>query len=140
MEANNYADLRVLIAVSSWDVIDGVTLTVRKLCKRLLDHGATVCIVTAHNLLQHEQDADLNKQLTFIFVNSVALPYENTLSYRLCTSFTDDSYQQIEDFKPSVVHLTTPDFFQRKMIQYAKKNYLPLVATFHSNFDKYTDH
>ncbi len=46
----------------------------------------------------------------------------------------------LEEFKPDLIHFTSPSFLGRYARSYAKKNNLPLVSIYHTHFPLYVDY
>lgn len=48
--------------------------------------------------------------------------------------------KQLDDFEPSIVHITVPDCTTIHILQYARTKEIPVMATFHSNIPEYMEH
>ena len=83
---------------------------------------------------------------TVIFMNdAVPLPHsidpnnhDNT--YYLGHSLSAHVKLQIEEFEPTLVHITVPDLTCLHLINYARQKELPLMGTYHSNIPDYMTH
>lgn len=51
--------------------------------------------------------------------------------------FSKKVRQALEQFKPDVIHVSTPDLTGHGAAKYAKKHNIPLVASFHTHFPSY---
>jgi len=138
---------RILIYTTCYNVIDGVTLTIRKIEEQILAAGHHVCIVSTdsgdskntHLVPQHP-----NRTVIFL-ENSVPIPFLHDPhnpdnSYSLGFSLGRSTKQKIMDFEPSLIHVTAPDCTCLHMIQYARDMEIPLMGTYHSNIPEYMDH
>jgi glycosyltransferase involved in cell wall biosynthesis len=47
---------------------------------------------------------------------------------------------KLDEFEPSIVHITVPDCVCLHLIQYARDKEIPLMGTYHSNIPDYMDH
>ena len=46
-------------------------------------------------------------------------------------------FQELEQFKPTIVHIATPDFLGLQALKYARKRNIPVVASYHTHFSSY---
>jgi len=83
---------------------------------------------------------------TIIFLdNAVPIPFlydpnnpEN--SYRLGFSISAEVQKKLDNFRPTIVHVTVPDITCMYLLQYARDRQLPLMGTYHSNLADYFNH
>jgi len=138
---------RVLIYTTCYNVIDGVTLTIRKIEEQILAAGHQVCILSTDS--GNSQNTNLvseHPNRTVIFLdNSVPIPFlhdpQNVdSSYSLGFSLGKSTKDQISQFDPTIVHVTAPDCTCLHVIQYARDHEIPLMGTYHSNIPEYMDH
>lgn len=62
-------------------------------------------------------------------------------AYPLAFPYCDKNLENaLEQFKPDLVHFTSPSFLGRYARSYAKKNNLPLVSMYHTHFPIYVDY
>eukprot|EP00980_Cylindrotheca_fusiformis_P008265 scaffold1736_cov127-Cylindrotheca_fusiformis.AAC.79 len=61
-------------------------------------------------------------------------------SYFLGFSLSSYVISKIEDFEPTLIHITVPDCTCLHLINYARKKELPLMGTYHSNIPDYMNH
>ncbi|CAJ1942386.1 unnamed protein product [Cylindrotheca closterium] len=83
---------------------------------------------------------------TVIFIDD-AVPLAHSIdpnnhdnTYYLGFSLSDHVRSQIEDFEPTLVHITVPDLTCLHLINYARQKELPLMGTYHSNIPDYMTH
>eukprot|EP00586_Coscinodiscus_wailesii_P003406 CAMPEP_0172481774 /NCGR_PEP_ID=MMETSP1066-20121228/7869_1 /TAXON_ID=671091 /ORGANISM="Coscinodiscus wailesii, Strain CCMP2513" /LENGTH=599 /DNA_ID=CAMNT_0013244367 /DNA_START=122 /DNA_END=1918 /DNA_ORIENTATION=+ len=139
---------RVLIYTACYNVIDGVTLTIRKIEKEILSSGGHVCIVTTKSGIASNTNIDglfhPNRRVIFLD-NSVPIPLVYDVNnpetqYHLGFSLSSQIQKQIGEFEPTVIHVTVPDCACLSVIEYARENDIPLMGTYHSNIVDYFDH
>ena len=109
---------------------DGVSLTLNRLVKYLLAQGHEVLVLAptnSHPVLKHAGK--------LAPVPSVTIPGRG--DYRLTTHLTSELKQQLEDFKPTVVHIATPDVVGFQMQEWAEQHHIAIACSFHTHFTSY---
>ena len=124
-----------------------VSLTIRKLEHEILEAGHHVCILTT--VSGDSEHTDLvgthpNRQVIFMD-NAKPIPFMHDpekpgLTYQVGFALSNSVKQQIDEFEPSIVHLTVPDCTSLHLIQYARSKEIPLMGTYHSNIPDYMEH
>lgn len=127
--------LRVLIFTPSYHIIDGVTLTLRKVRAEVEAQGGLVKIVTAVDAKKAMGDDP-----GMIYFPCLSLPYDSNQPYSICRMLTKDTQQQILDFKPNVLHVTAPDPLCMDVAKFGRENSMGIMATWHSNIPDYMEH
>lgn len=144
MTATNH---RILIYTTCYNILDGVTLTVRKIEQELLACGHSVCILTSKS--GNENNTHLvkeNKSRQLLFIdNSIPVPFctdpkNPDMSYHLGFSLSKNIRDRIAEFAPTLIHVTVPDCVCLHMIQYARDNEIPLMGTYHSHLIEYMEY
>jgi len=139
--------LRVLIYTACYNVIDGVTVTIRKLESAILETGGSVCILTTRS--GNDNNTNLvpeHPRRRVIFIDdAVLLPFtesgkDSDQAYYLGKSLSKNDLSLLAEFEPSVIHITVPDCVGLQVIGYARDNEIPLMGTYHSNIIDYMDH
>ncbi len=83
---------------------------------------------------------------TVIFLdNAIPIPFlydpnNPDDSYHLGFSISKEVRKKLDDFRPTIVHITVPDVTCMHLIQYARDRQLPLMGTYHSNIPDYFTH
>lgn len=77
--------------------------------------------------------------------NAIPIPFLNDperpeLSYNLGFALSPAVKKQIDEYEPSLFHITVPDCTSLHVIQYARSKEIPMMGTFHSNIPEYMDH
>lgn len=151
----------MLIYCTCYNVLDGVTLTLRKIEQEILAQGHSVCILSTisgnikntHMHLEGNQEYQRYRHLpnkhpnrTVIFLdNAMPIPFlqdpnNHDNSYQIGFSLSKDVKAKLNNFQPTIVHVTVPDVTCLHLIQYAREKQLPLMGTYHSNIPEYFTH
>jgi len=126
-------ELRIIIFTACYFVLDGVTLTIRKLESHLRSRGATVKICTTV-----PDDFDMTDHRDVIVVPGVKLAFTQAGSgYAFGANLLPDVIRQIEEFNPNCCHFTVPDFVSLDAIRWCQANNISYMATWHSNYLDY---
>eukprot|EP01031_Cornospumella_fuschlensis_P036905 gene36905-44773_t len=125
-------DLRVLICTATYFVLDGVTLTIRRLENHLRSRGATVKILST---VPETIDRELCKDL--IIVPGIKIPFNHAGEYSFGVGLDESTIAQIEAYKPNIVHFTVPDFVGLDGIRWCQRNNIAYIGTWHSNYCDY---
>lgn len=126
------SDLRILFFTACYFVLDGVTLTIRRIESHVRANGATVKVLsTVPDDATPEEIADV------IVVPGIKIPFTQAGAYSFGVGLDEHTIAQIEAFKPNIVHFTCPDFVAMDGIRWCQKNGIPYIATWHSNYCDY---
>ena len=126
------SSLRVLFFTATYFVLDGVTLTIRKIEAHLRSKGAVVKILTTvPDDMTVEQTDDVIK------VPGIKIPFDNAGDYAFGVGLDPETIRQIEDYNPTCVHFTVPDFVALDGIRWCQQNNIAYIATWHSNYCEY---
>lgn len=126
------SDLRILIFTATYFVLDGVTLTIRRLESHLRSKGATVKIVSTV-----PENMDSNQTKDVIIVPGIKIPFNHAGDYSFGIGLDEHTIAAIEAFKPNVVHFTVPDFVALDGIRWCQRNNIAYIGTWHSNYCDY---
>jgi phosphatidylinositol alpha 1,6-mannosyltransferase len=77
--------------------------------------------------------------------NAIPIPFLHDaerpeLTYQIGFSLSPTVKQMIDEFEPSIVHITVPDCTSLHIIQYARAKEIPIMGTYHSNIPEYMEH
>ena len=126
------SELRVLFFTATYFVLDGVTLTIRRIESHLRAKGADVKILTTvPDDITPEQAKDV------IAVPGIKIPFDHAGSYAFGIGLDSDTTRLIEEYNPNLVHFTVPDFVALDGIRWCQKNNIAYIATWHSNYCDY---
>jgi hypothetical protein len=126
------SDLRILIFTATYFVLDGVTLTIRRLESHLRSKGAIVKIVSTV-----PENLDPTQLHNVIVVPGIKIPFNHAGEYSFGVGLDENTIAEIESFRPNIVHFTVPDFVALDGIRWCQKNNLAYVGTWHSNYVEY---
>lgn len=133
--ANRPADneLRIIIFTACYFVLDGVTLTIRRLESHLRSRGAVVKILsTVPDDFSEEQKQDI------IVVPGIKIPFTQAgTGYAFGGGLDPNTIRQIEEFNPNCIHFTVPDLVGLDGIRWCQQKNVAYMATWHSNYCDY---
>ena len=122
---------RILLYTGSYNHIrDGVALTLNRMVRFLLDEGHSVLVLapsTSEPAIDHEGD--------LLEVPSFAAPGRK--EYRVSYKLTKNIKKKMKEFKPSVVHVATPDYIGGQTQAWAIKQGIPVGCSYHTRFNSY---
>jgi hypothetical protein len=126
------SDLRILIFTATYFVLDGVTLTIRRLETHLRAKGAMVKIVST--VPENIDPAQLHN---VIVVPGIKIPFNHAGDYSFGVGLDESTIAEIERFNPNIVHFTVPDFVALDGIRWCQRNEIAYIGTWHSNYTEY---
>src|SRR5690606_35409737 len=71
------------------------------------------------------------------FVPVPSMPAPGRPEYRLTYRFPKLVQAQLEAFRPTLVHIATPDYLGFQALKWARKRGLPVVSSYHTHFSSY---
>lgn len=126
------SELRILFFTATYFVLDGVTLTIRKIESHLRSKGAIVKILTTvPDDMPSEQTKDVIK------VPGIKIPFDHAGDYAFGVGLDQRTIKEIEEYRPTCVHFTVPDFVALDGIRWCQANNIAHIATWHSNYCDY---
>eukprot|EP01038_Epipyxis_sp_PR26KG_P008056 gene8056-10914_t len=125
-------ELRILIFTATYFVLDGVTLTIRRIESYLRSKGATVKILTT--VPDHIAPSELKD---CIVVPGIKIPFTHAGDYSFGLGLDEATARAIEEYNPTCVHFTVPDFVSLDGIRWCQKNHVAYIGTWHSNYIEY---
>jgi len=111
---------------------DGVTSVILSLVKEAEKMGHDNIIVTGW-----AEDESIT-QAKIIQVPSFIFPLYK--EYRLPIPGMNGFEEKLNEFHPDIIHVHSPDTIAWAAIKYAKKNNIPIIGTYHTNFCQYLDY
>ncbi len=126
------SELRILIFTATYFVLDGVTLTIRRLESHMRSRGATVKIVSTV-----PENIDPAQLQNVIVVPGIKIPFNHAGDYSFGVGLDESTLNEIEKFNPNIVHFTVPDFVALDGIRWCQSNKIAYVGTWHSNYTEY---
>lgn len=120
-----------LVTETYFPQVNGVSRTLGELARHLRECGDLVQIVCPDYGTGADQDE--------VFpVRSVALPFYKEL-YLPMPPF-GRVHRAVAAFRPDIVHISTEATLGLSLLRYALKHRVPVVSSFHTNFDQYSGH
>lgn len=126
------SELRVLICTATYFVLDGVTLTIRRLESHLRSRGVKVKILST---VPDNIDPDRIKDI--IVIPGIKIPFAHVGEYAFGVGLDVNTTAAIERFAPNCVHFTVPDLVALEGVKYCQQNQIAYIATWHSNYVDY---
>ncbi|MEO5588470.1 MAG: glycosyltransferase family 1 protein [Gemmatimonadaceae bacterium] len=122
---------RIALFTGAYDhIADGVSLTLNRLVRHLLDRGAAVRVFApAGEAPAIDHSGDL------ITVPSIAAP--GRPEYRISTGIGRAASRELTAFKPNLFHVATPDLLGLRALRLASSSRTPLVSSYHTHFASY---
>lgn len=129
-------ELRVAIFTGNYNHIrDGVSLTLNRLVKYLESRNIPVLVFGPSN-----KKPAMNHNGEFVVTPSIPMIVPGRDEYRIATHFPGWAKKRLQEFNPTVVHIATPDGLGVGALRWAKKNQIPVVASYHTHFLSYVDY
>ncbi|MEM1095775.1 MAG: glycosyltransferase family 1 protein [Bacteroidota bacterium] len=123
--------VRVALFTGNYNhIADGVSLTLNRLVRHLEAHGHAVRIIGPTI-----DQPPVNHAGMLLDVPS--LPAPGRPEYRISTVLPRSVKTELESFAPDVVHIATPDLLGVQALRWAKRQQLPVVASYHTHFSSY---
>ncbi|MBT5250859.1 MAG: glycosyltransferase family 1 protein [Bacteroidetes Order II. Incertae sedis bacterium] len=124
-------DKRVALFTGAYNhVVDGVSLTLNRLVSYLECEEIPV-----HVFAPSVDDPPIEHAGTMTDVPSFNMP--GRPEYQISFGMSPRVFQELEQFKPTIVHIATPDFLGLQALKYARKRNIPVVASYHTHFSSY---
>jgi glycosyltransferase involved in cell wall biosynthesis len=111
--------------------VNGVSRTLGELVRRLLERGDTVQIV-------YPDYGDRPDPPDACRVRSIRVPFYKEI--RLPLPPFGRVHRAIDAFGPDVIHVATEAFLGLSVLRHAGRRSVPVVSSFHTNFDQYSAH
>jgi glycosyltransferase involved in cell wall biosynthesis len=111
--------------------VNGVSRTLGQLVRHMIEAGDVVQVV--HPYYGHTTDS-----ADHLTVRSVSLPWYKDV--RLPMPPFRSVMRRIDSFRPDLVHIATEATLGLAALLHARRRGLPVVSSFHTNWDHYSDH
>lgn len=128
---NTSRELRVALITGSYNYIrDGIALTLNRMVEYLEAHGVSVLVIAP----TAKTPAFAHKGRLFP-VPSIPLPARP--EYRLALGLSGPAQQELEAFRPDIMHIAVPDLLGYRALRYGQQRKLPIVASYHTRYENY---
>lgn len=123
--------LKIALFTGNYNHIkDGVSLTLNRLVRFLESKGHEV-LIFAPSI----KNPPLEHAGKMLEVPSIAAPGRE--EYRVSLFLPEVLRLELDDFKPDIIHVATPDILGLRALFYARRNSIPLVSSYHTHFPSY---
>lgn len=125
------SDLRIALYSGNYNFVrDGANQALNRLAEYLLRQGAAVRVYSpTTDTPAFEPTGDL------ISVPSVAFPGRG--EYRFPTHISASAKRDLANFNPNIIQISSPDRVGHKMVGWARKHGVPVLASVHTRFETY---
>ncbi|MDZ7588499.1 MAG: glycosyltransferase family 1 protein [Parasphingorhabdus sp.] len=124
-------DLRIALFSGNYNMtVDGANKALNRLVGYLLAQGAAVRVYSPTIA-----DPDFAPTGDLVSVPSMAIP--NRPEYRLPLSLSRSVRRDLAEFKPNIVHISSPDRVARQARAWADQRNIPTLASVHTRFETY---
>lgn len=125
------SSLRVALFTGNFiHIKDGVSLTLNRLVATLLARGMQV-LTFGPGI----RTPALGPTGDFAEVPSTGAP--GRPEYRISLFLPQALRLQLEDFRPDIIHIATPDILGFAALRFAQKHQIPVIASYHTHFPSY---
>ena len=125
------SDLRVALFSGNYNYVrDGANQALNRLVGYLLRQGAHVRVYSpTTDTPAFEPTGDL--------VSVPSIPIPGRSEYQLPLSLSARIRRDLDEFKPNVVHISSPDIVGHRAVSWARRKKIAAVASVHTRFDTY---
>ncbi len=125
------SDLRIALYSGNYNFVrDGANQALNRLAEYLLRQGAAVRVYSpTTDTPAFEPTGDL------ISVPSFAFPGRG--EYRFPTHISGSAKRDLEAFNPNIMQISSPDRVGHRMVHWARKHNVPVLASVHTRFETY---
>ena len=124
-------ELRVALFSGNYNYVrDGANQALNRLVGYLLRQGVKVRVYSP-------TVAEPAFAATGDVVDVPAIPIPGRSEYRLPLSLPARVRRDLAEFKPNLVHVSSPDFVGHRAVTWARRNKVAVVASVHTRFDTY---
>ena len=127
-------ELRIALFTGNYNhTKDGVSLTLNRLVQFLEEREIPVKVFGPTS-----DEPDIDHVGEFLSVPSIPMP--GRPEYRITVGFPDEVHKELNQFKPTLVHIATPDLLGFRAMRYAQSNDIQIVSSYHTHFTSYLEY
>jgi glycosyltransferase involved in cell wall biosynthesis len=125
------SDLRIALFSGNYNYVrDGANQALNRLVAYLLRQGAKVRVYSpTTGTPAFEPAGDL------VSLPSISIP--GRAEYRLSTGLPSSVRADLAEFRPNIVHISSPDIAAHRAVTWARHRKIPVVASVHTRFETY---
>lgn len=125
------SDLRIALFSGNYNMTtDGANKALNRLVGYLLSQGAAVRVYSPT-----VANPDFEPTGDLVSVPSMAIP--NRPEYRIPLHFSSRVREDITQFAPNILHISSPDRVSRQAAAWARRRKLPVACSVHTRFETY---
>jgi glycosyltransferase involved in cell wall biosynthesis len=125
------SDLRVALFSGNYNYVrDGANQALNRLVDYLLRQGVQVRVYSP-------TVAEPAFEPTGAVVDEPAVPIPGRSEYRLPLALPARARRDLDQFKPNIVHVSSPDIVGHRAVTWARRRKIAAVASVHTRFDTY---
>jgi len=125
------SDLRIALFSGNYNMtVDGANKALNRLVGYLLSQGAAVRVYSPTIA-----NPDFEPTGDLVSVPSVAIP--NRPEYRIPLTFSSRVREDITQFAPNIIHISSPDRVSRQAAAWARRRRIPVACSVHTRFETY---
>lgn len=129
--ARKTGDLRIALFSGNYNMVrDGANQALNRLVGYLLRQGAQVRVFSPTI-----EKPDFEPTGELCTLPSIAIPVRS--EYRVALAMGSAAKRMLDDFKPNVMHVSSPDFASHRAVSWARARGLPILASVHTRFETY---
>ena len=121
--------MKIAYFIGTLRVQDGVAKVLLRMAEYAHKHGHEAVIITGY------AEKEVISPVPVWTVPSVVFPLYK--AYRLPKPGMHGFKVRLDEFKPDIIHLHSPDTIAWAALKYARRNNIPIMATHHTAFDRY---
>ena len=127
------SDLRIALFSGNYNYIrDGANQALNRLVGTLLEQSAAVRVYSpTTDTPAFPPTGDL------VSIPSIPFPVPGRSEYRFPIKLSAQVRQDINHFRPNLIHVSSPDIVGRRAVSYAHDHHIPVVASMHTRFETY---
>lgn len=126
-------DLRVALFTGNYNHIsDGVSLTLNRLVKYLESQNIEILVFgpsVKNPVIKHSGE--------LIVTPSIPMLVPGRSEYRIATHLSKEAKLRLEAFKPTLIHIATPDGLGNGALKWGLEHKIPIVSSYHTHFISY---
>jgi len=127
------ADLRIALFSGNYNYVrDGANQALNRLAEYLLRHGASLRVYAPK-----VDNPDFEPTGDLVGVPNVRMPVKSRGEYRLPLGLDRASLRDLDNFRPNIVHISSPDPTGHRALKWAQANDVPVLASVHTRFETY---
>ncbi len=125
------SDLRIALFSGNYNMtVDGANKALNRLVGYLLRQGAAVRVYSPTI-----DDPDFEPTGDLVSVPSMPIPGRS--EYRIPLSFSSRVRDDIVQFAPNILHISSPDRVSRQAAAWARRRHVPVACSVHTRFETY---